>query len=138
MKQPGPTTTSTVLVVEDDPLVRATALALLETQGYAVIEAPTAEVALQVLGAQAGISLLFTDVHFPGLHSGVSLASQVHQRWPEVALLVTSGRRPVSLAELPPGARFIAKPYRASMLFSEVADLLEARAGCSKGVPSAA
>lgn len=71
--------------------------------------------------------LLFTNVHFPGLHSGVGPACQVRRRWPELALLATSGREPVSLSELPPGTRFIPKPYRANVLFREVAALLQAR-----------
>lgn len=123
MKQDPPNARPSILVAEDDRLVRSTAVALLETQGYQVIEATTAEAALKALGAHPEVRLLFTDVHFPGAKSGLSLACQVRERWPHVAVLVTSGRYAVSPADLPAGARFIAKPYRSAALFGMV-DLL--------------
>jgi|SRR3954464_15379290 two-component system, response regulator PdtaR len=129
MQRDQPRAFPTILVVEDDELVRATAVALLDTQGYDVLEAATAEAALQLLGAEPDIRLVFTDVHFPGVNCGLNLACHVHERWPDIALLITSGRHDVALEGLPVGSRFIAKPYRATSLFGEIAALLPIPAG---------
>jgi CheY-like chemotaxis protein len=131
MQRDQPRAFPTILVVEDDEFVRATAVALLDTQGYDVLEAATAEAALQLLGAKPNIRLLFTDVHFPGVNCGLNLACHVHERWPDIALLITSGRHDIALEALPAGSRFIAKPYRATALFDAIAALLPVRGeGC--------
>ena len=75
MQRDQPRAFPTILVVEDDELVRATAVALLDTQGYDVLEAATAEAALQLLSTEPNIRLLFTDVHFPGVNCGLNLAA---------------------------------------------------------------
>jgi CheY-like chemotaxis protein len=129
MQRDQPRAFPTILVVEDDELVRATAVALLDTQGYDVLEAATAEAALQLLSTEPNIGLLFTDVHFPGVNCGLNLACHVHERWPDIALLITSGGHDIDLDGLPAGSRFIPKPYRAAALFGEIAALLPIRAG---------
>jgi CheY-like chemotaxis protein len=61
------------------------------------------------LEANADIRLLFTDVSMPGSMSGADLARDVAKRWPEIGIIVTSGRpRP---GELPLSTRFHDKPY---------------------------
>ena len=90
MQRDQPRAFPTILVVEDDELVRATAVALLDTQGYDVLEAATAEAALQLLSTEPNIRLLFTDVHFPGVNCGLNLACHVHERWPDIAPSATS------------------------------------------------
>ncbi len=77
--------------------------------GYDVLEAGSAEEALQGFEYNEAIELLFTDVSMPGLMSGFELAHQVAQRWPRVGIIMTSGRpRPEALAS---NIRFHAKPY---------------------------
>ena len=74
-----------------------------------MIEAENADKALQLFEINTDVRLLFTDVTMSGSMSGSDLAGQVAQRWPEVGLIVTSGRpRPEAL---PSGTRFHAKPY---------------------------
>ena len=124
---------SDILVVEDDPLVRATAVALLETLEHRVTGVPTAEAALQALEKIHHIDLLLTDIHFPGFQTGICLAHQVRLRWPNVAVLLTSGRSLPTAADLPTGARFIAKPYRANALFREVGLLMGTPASALRG-----
>ena len=85
-----------VLVVEDETLVRVTALAIVEESGFEAIAAGNA---------------VFTDVQMPGSMDGLKLAQVVRDRWPPVALLVTSGKTPVTASDLPRGARFLPKPY---------------------------
>lgn len=77
--------------------------------GYRVLEAGSADAALQFFEKDADIGLLFTDVSMPGAIDGADLARQVAERWPRVGIIMTSGRPfPVNL---PPMVRFHAKPY---------------------------
>ena len=77
--------------------------------GYVVLEAASADAALRFFETNTEIRLLFTDVSMPGAINGADLARQVAERWPRVAILMTSGRPCPD--RLPPGVRFHAKPY---------------------------
>src|SRR5918998_1063092 len=104
----------TVLVVEDEPVVRMDAAMNLEDEGFEVIEAATARAALAMLEKRNGaLEALFTDVDMPGDMNGLELAGIVHHRWPHIALLITSGvvRAP---NVLPGRGIFLEKPYRPS------------------------
>src|SRR5580704_5628561 len=103
--------TSTVLVVEDEGLVRRLSADELEDAGYRVLEAASAEEAISILEDGAGVAVLFTDVNMPGGLDGLALAQLVHDRWPRVRLLVTSGGLKVGPADVPDDGRFLAKPY---------------------------
>jgi CheY-like chemotaxis protein len=124
MEKNRPQASPAILVVEDDELVRTTAAALLETQGYEVLQAATAQSALEVLEQRSDIRLLFTDVRIPGVKDGLGLARQIYERWPHIKLLVTSGQQTPNQSDMPRTASFLAKPYRAKVLFSEVDALL--------------
>ena len=100
-----------VLLVEDDLLVREIGTALLEDAGYAVIATDGPKAALLALEAGDTIDLLFTDIQMPGDVDGLQLARLVKDRWPAIRLLVTSGRPPQPPDVLPPGGRFLPKPY---------------------------
>ncbi len=98
-----------VLIVDDEPIVRLLACDSLEDAGFEVIDAANASEALDILAKRNDVGVLFTDVNMPGGVSGLDLAETVHQRWPDIKLVVTSGRppsRPVA-----DGGRFLAKPY---------------------------
>src|SRR5215207_7525329 len=85
----------------------------------------TPEEALAVLQTRPDVRVLFTDVNMPGSLDGLGLAQIVHERIPEVGILIGSGRiRPLS-GELPPGAQFIAKPYAPSALTEAVRALVQ-------------
>ncbi len=101
-----------ILVVEDDAILRLTALGIVEAAGFEALEAANADEALSILEARADdVRLVFTDVQMPGSMDGLGLAHAVHERWPPVELIVTSGRCDVAAKDLPDGGRFIAKPY---------------------------
>jgi two-component system, response regulator PdtaR len=112
-----------VLVVEDEELLRLHAANLLEDHGYRVIEAANAAAALKVLETRNDVRLLFTDIQMPGRIDGMDLARQVHARWPNVLLLITSGQILPTRAEIPDDGRFVAKPYRSYELLAHVDDL---------------
>ena len=98
-----------VVIVDDDVFERMGASYMFSDAGYRVLEAENADEALQFFEDNADIRLLFTDVNMAGSMSGSDLAHQVARRWPEVGVIMTSGRpRPEAL---PLGAKFHAKPY---------------------------
>ncbi|PWV98946.1 response regulator receiver domain-containing protein [Hoeflea marina] len=117
---------SVVLVVEDDTLIRMAAVDLLETAGYDVLEAGTADEAILMLEAPNDIALVFTDVEMPGSMDGMKLCHAIRDRWPPVKLIVASGRQVVEGNQLPSGARFFSKPYRDDTIVAAVGELLAA------------
>jgi two-component system, response regulator PdtaR len=115
----------TVLVTEDDELLRLNASELLEESGYTVVEADSAEEALKVMEARKDVRLLFTDIQMPPGCDGLELARQVHKRWPKVLLVITSGQVQPTKAEIADHGRFIRKPYRAKELLGEIDELFK-------------
>jgi two-component system NtrC family sensor kinase len=117
-----------VLLVEDEPLVRMSAARDLEDAGFAVVEAGDAEAALAALAAADGrIAAMVSDVSVPGRMNGIELARRVRAAHPSVGVLLTSGYAPDaraldgSLEEFP----FLPKPYRPE----DLADRVRALAG---------
>lgn len=111
-----------VLVVEDEVLVREDAADILEHGGFEVLQAGDAEEALAMLEERSA-DVLFTDVNLAG-QDGLGLARMVHERWPEMGLLITSGRARILPDEMPDDGRFIGKPYLARAVVATVKDLL--------------
>ena len=98
-----------VIIVDDDVFERMGAFYMFSDAGYRVLEADNADEALQLLQMNADVRLLFTDVTMPGSINGSDLAHLVAQWWPEVGVIISSGRpRPEAL---PSGTKFHAKPY---------------------------
>ena len=115
-----------VLVVEDEHLIRMDTVSSLEAQGFIVHEAGNAAEAISCLDIHNEIRLIFTDVHMPGSMDGVALAHYVRNRWPPVKIIVTSGYAKVSEGNLPAGALFIEKPYYPVNIAHKMSDLLGA------------
>jgi two-component system, response regulator PdtaR len=103
-----------VLVVEDEALVRMNIVNILEDEGFQVFEAANANQAIEMLIANPAIVAMFTDVDMPGGMDGLLLAATVRDRWPPIKIIVTSGHRNVDVEHLPIEARFIPKPYHAA------------------------
>jgi CheY-like chemotaxis protein len=114
-----------ILLVEDEVLVRMVAADVLEDAGFTVLESASAEEALMLLETRPDVQVLFTDVNMPGALDGLGLAQTVHNRAPGVGILGGSGRIRPNPGELPPGARFIAKPYAPSALTDAVRALAQ-------------
>ncbi len=100
-----------VLIVEDEPLVRIGAVKIIEAAGFEVIEAASADEAIQMLECRSDIRVMFTDIHMPGSMDGLKLAHAVRNRWPPIKIIVTSGRDLITGQDLPEGGRFFTKPY---------------------------
>jgi CheY-like chemotaxis protein len=110
-----------VLVVEDDFLVRAVAVAHLEESGFSILEAQTADEAMVILRDDRSIAAVFSDVQMPGSMDGIALAQWLARACPNVKVLLTSGRRNPDKSV---GWRFIAKPYSLEEMERELRNLL--------------
>lgn len=109
-----------ILVVDDEPVIRMCVADELEANGFEVIEAESADEALDAMEERHDVRAIFTDINMPGRKDGLELARAVQKRWPDVRLIITSGRLNPTKADLPSGGRFVPKPYQPEM----VADLL--------------
>lgn len=102
-----------VLVVEDDERVRLLSVAALRDLGYTVLHADGGAAALDMLDANPGISLLFTDVVMPHM-SGRALADEARKRHPGLKVLYTTGYTQNAIVHngvVDAGARLLLKPY---------------------------
>ena len=115
--------TSVVLLVEDEELLRALAAWRLEEAGFEVVQAANAAEALQVMKSRADVDVLFTDVQMPGPLDGMGLARKVHEQRPNVLLLITSGNVRPAEGDIPDHGHFLAKPYRPQDVISEIGAL---------------
>ncbi|MCD7058472.1 response regulator [Pelagibacterium xiamenense] len=111
-----------VLVVEDEPLLRLDIAQAFEDAGFTVLEAATVDEALEALGRGIDVDLIFTDIETPGRHNGLDLVEIARAHWPDVPVLVTSGKhRP----ETPRIAWFFPKPYDATKIVTQARSLAD-------------
>ncbi|MBB3938479.1 DNA-binding NtrC family response regulator [Novosphingobium fluoreni] len=114
-----------VLLVEDEPIIRAVGTDALEEAGFEVIEANDADHAVRILEMLGEVQVLFTDIRMPGSMNGLQLARLVHQRWPNMKILVTSGDTWPTTQQMPLEGHFLPKPYNLDVLQAEVTALLD-------------
>jgi len=98
-----------VLVVEDVPQIRATAVQLFQELGCEVFDAYNGHGALKILEARPAIQVLFADVRMSGM-SGPELAHVARRLRPDLRIVLTSGY--VSRDAIPDGIPFVPKPWR--------------------------
>jgi len=116
----------TVLVVEDETMVRMPIAEYLRDCGYNVVEAGDASEAIAAMDSEGPISVVFSDIRMPGNMDGFGLAQWFRSHYPSVPVLLTSGYnggRSLSAAEIP-GVRFIEKPYSQIQVERRIASLL--------------
>src|SRR5580693_2940170 len=104
----GPSTK--VLVVEDEMVLRMRAVDIVEDAGFTPVEAVNADEAIAILESRRDIDLLFTDIQMPGSMDGLKLAHAVHDRWPEIKIILVSGQVNPSDEQRPADSRFFCKP----------------------------
>ncbi len=123
---PGAAPRRTVLVVEDEVLVRMMLADVLDEAGFRVIEAANADEALRVMSAIPDVSAVVTDVEMPGGSlNGFELARRIRAEW-NIGVLIASGRQAPRPGELPEGSHFVAKPVYPETLVSLIRTLLSA------------
>ena len=101
----------TIMVVEDEALVRMMAVDLFEQAGFDVLEADNGPEAARALADLDSIHGLFADITMPGPIDGLELARIACDLHPEAIVLLVSSKTPPAPQELPGCAQFIAKPY---------------------------
>lgn len=121
----APSTDPYVLVVDDDAIIRLEACAILMDAGFRCYEAVDGDDAIKVLQRFGqNITLLFTDVEMPGSTNGLDLARYTAERWPEIEIVVASGRRSPEPGDMPDRATFIGKPFDEDVVHSHLAEKL--------------
>lgn len=117
----------TILVAEDEMIIRLHIAECLRDNGYTVLEAANGAEARAIFESGADVRLLFSDIYMPNPGDGVVLAQWVSQNFPKTRLLLTSARE-IALREArqqcPDVMGGILKPYRQEAVLAEVADVL--------------
>jgi CheY-like chemotaxis protein len=113
----------TVLVVEDEPLVLDMISQELSDQGFAVLEADTAEAALSIIQSGQSVDVLFTDIRLPGEMDGWRLAAMVRESMPQLPIIYATGYTVERSAQVP-GSVFMKKPYRPSAVADTIRTLV--------------
>jgi two-component system, response regulator PdtaR len=112
------------LLVEDEPLVRLTQVDILREAGFWVLEAEDADEAFETMRRRQDVSVVLTDVDMPGSIDGFEFARLVAQGWPEVGVMVISGKAFPDEGDLPPSAVFVPKPVYPDVLVERLNSLL--------------
>jgi PAS domain S-box-containing protein len=132
---PGALPDETVIVAEDEEMVRGIMVRTLRDCGYAVLEAGDGIEALDMVNAREGrVSLIVADVVMPGL-GGREMAARLAARWPEVPVLFTSGYTGMDVVRrglLDEGHEFLQKPLAPEALARKVREMVDARAPRSR------
>ena len=120
---PAPSTSATILLVDDSPRVRPLVRQILVDAGWVVLDVGSPEEALSLLDSdQSHIALLLTDVMMPGM-SGLELAARAKATRPDLRVLCMSGFDAYSSSH--PGVEFIEKPFRPQELVAKVRKVLD-------------
>ena len=98
-----------ILLVEDEPLILMDVELRLQQAGHSVEAVSNADKAVGLLQSRS-FDLIITDIDMPGSMDGLMLAAAVRNRWAPVKIVVMSGKRRPTEADLPVHARFISKP----------------------------
>ena len=119
--------TETILVVEDDPDVRAYTTEILRELGYRVLEAHEGDTALTVLATEPDIKLMFTDIGLPGPFNGRQLAEEAKKQRGDLKILFTTGYAHNAIIHhgpLDPGVQLIVKPFSFAGLAAKIRQIL--------------
>ncbi|MGQ0742646.1 MAG: response regulator [Alphaproteobacteria bacterium] len=109
-----------VLLVEDDALVRVTAVEMLEMAGHRVLEASSAAAALREIQSDRHIDVLVTDLRLPGM-SGEELVAAALKLRPGLRVIIASGKDPENLQGIGDNVVFLPKPFPWEQLLGIVA-----------------
>jgi PAS domain S-box-containing protein len=121
-----------ILVVEDDGLVRNFVTAQLKSLGYRTLSAADSQAALQLIESGEALDLLFTDIVIPGGVSGRDLADEARKRRPGLKVLYTSGYTDNAIVhhgKLDDGVMLLTKPYRRNQLAETIRRALDGGGG---------
>src|SRR3954469_9490019 len=114
----------TVLIVEDEMLLRMRAVDIVEDAGFTPLEAVNADDALALLESRSDIELLFTDIQMPGTMNGLKLAHAVHERWPLIKIILVSGQVTPNEEDRPANSQFLGKPMEVQQMIAELQGMI--------------
>jgi DNA-binding NtrC family response regulator len=100
-----------ILIVEDEALIRELMAVDLTEAGHEVLQASNADDAIEILNARLDITHMITDIDMPGSMDGLKLAYAVRGRWPPVKIVICSGKHRLASDRLPIGSKFVPKPF---------------------------
>ncbi len=123
MGQSKPINTDTILLVEDEAIIRFELADFFRDAGYEVFEAGDADEAITVLSEDLSIRVVLTDIQLPGSMDGLKLAHYVRDRYPPTVLLLTSGGVHIEDGLLPRDSRFISKPFDATRILKQIEEM---------------
>jgi CheY-like chemotaxis protein len=112
----------TILVVEDDAIIRMAAVATLEDAGFRVFEAKNSAEALAMMALHADIEVLLADVHMPSGMDGLALVTRTRKDYPAIRAIVISGNASPEEACNAGASGFIAKPYLPGTILQAIHD----------------
>src|SRR5215211_1572565 len=113
-----------VLVVEDEMVLRMRAVDIVEDAGFTAVQAVNADEALAILESRSDISLLFSDIQMPGSMDGLKLAHAVHDRWPSIKIILVSGQIQLCDTDKPTNSRFFGKPLQVKQMIVELQQMV--------------
>lgn len=113
----------TVLIVEDEVLVRGLAAEHMRDAGFHVVEATNAAEAVDILQSSEPVDLVFTDIAMPGIMNGVMLARWIYLHRPDVRVVLASGSP--ERARALPNERLFLKPYVLDEVEAHIRDILD-------------
>jgi CheY-like chemotaxis protein len=120
----------TVLVVDDDPMVRKAVVAQIKSLGYGLVEAESPAEALEVVARNEPLDLMFSDIVMPGAFDGIEFARLVRERRPDLKILLTSGYPDLKAARSSEDSYvqwdILKKPYRRPELKQALENILGA------------
>jgi CheY-like chemotaxis protein len=128
MTSVAPAAAPTVLVVEDEPLIRDYVAGILVQSGFEVIEAASGEEALALMADGRGVCAVVSDVAMPGRVNGIELARRLRRNSPRTGIVLVSGVFVPDRAYIPVGVPFVTKPVRATTLLRLVRQVADPRA----------
>lgn len=115
----------TILVVEDEALIRMSTTATLEDAGFCVLEAGNSAEALDMLSRHGEVTIMMTDVNMPGPMNGLGLVAQVRCDHPDIRSIVVSGHSSAMDASKAGATGFLPKPYMAHTMVQAVTDTIK-------------
>jgi len=116
------TNQQTILVVEDDAIIRMSSVATLEDAGFCVFAAKNSADAMEIMSRHDEIEIMLTDVRMPGSMDGLALTTRTRADYPAIRTIVISGNATAKQASDAGASGFVAKPYLPATIIRAIHD----------------
>lgn len=124
-----------ILVVEDESIIRELLCEVLEIEGYTTLPMENADLALAYMEVHfLEIALLLTDINMPGVINGAELANTSNGLWPSIPVVVMSGFETLASAGIHSGALFVGKPFTMDQMMTGIRAALDERLPVQKAL----